>query len=475
MRKIQQYVQSRWEEFCKATLENKLSMIAFLSLCFFFFDCSFTGGGHYLAVGPLTPRVAAALIALLCSVPVLLKNIRKYIKNPIVLMVIVFAVYLGICAVRGYLAKNRMNVLLSDIKGFAWLFMVPVTMAILNSRARFTRVVNCVIVGSVLQACFVFVVNIVCTFVPDGIKIFYQPMIDTMIGTVSSVSGNIFRIFMKSSPYMILSCGVLLYRQVTRKKVNGWQLTMIAMILNALLLSFTRSVYGCIIVVFACVFMVVVILHRDAILRCIQMLLLILAITLSLVTVQELVLGGNYFHFALSRTFGTHVEESPIVELRGDILDLLNGGNFSAQSDDDNSDLTDQEAYIDITEKSDNLRAQTKAELKAIIARNPIFGSGLGASVPSRESGLDEYFYLDVLARMGIVGLILYVFPFAYVVIVGLKKRKELMVFHDGCGVVCGMVGFWAITWFNPWMNAVLGIACYALCTAIPQNLTDTE
>ena len=99
----------------------------------------------------------------------------------------------------------------------------------------------------------------------------------------------------------------------------------------------------------------------------------------------------------------------------------------------------------------------------------------MGASAPSRESGLDEYFYLDVLARMGIVGLVLYVLPFAYIVIVGLKKRKELTVFDDGCSAVCGMVGFWAITWFNPWMNAVLGIACYALCMTIPQNLTDTE
>jgi hypothetical protein len=40
---------------------------------------------------------------------------------------------------------------------------------------------------------------------------------------------------------------------------------------------------------------------------------------------------------------------------------------------------------------------------------------------------------------------------------------------------LCGMAGFWAITWFNPWMNAVLGIGMYALTCTVPAVLKKTQ
>ena len=37
--------------------------------------------------------------------------------------------------------------------------------------------------------------------------------------------------------------------------------------------------------------------------------------------------------------------------------------------------------------------------------------------------------------------------------------------------LLCGAMGFWAVTWFNPWMNAVLGIAIYALSCSVVEVL----
>ena len=34
--------------------------------------------------------------------------------------------------------------------------------------------------------------------------------------------------------------------------------------------------------------------------------------------------------------------------------------------------------------------------------------------------------------------------------------------------MVCGLCTFWIVTWFNPWMNAVLGIAWYAVTLSVP-------
>ena len=36
-----------------------------------------------------------------------------------------------------------------------------------------------------------------------------------------------------------------------------------------------------------------------------------------------------------------------------------------------------------------------------------------------------------------------------------------------------GLCTFWVVTWFNPWMNAVLGIAWYAVTLSVPQALEE--
>ncbi len=46
-----------------------------------------------------------------------------------------------------------------------------------------------------------------------------------------------------------------------------------------------------------------------------------------------------------------------------------------------------------------------------MISNNPIFGNGLGASINSREDGLVEYFYYDILNKMGVVGVVLFFLP----------------------------------------------------------------
>ena len=98
---------------------------------------------------------------------------------------------------------------------------------------------------------------------------------------------------------------------------------------------------------------------------------------------------------------------------------------------------------------------------------------GLGAAAASRDSGVDEYFYLDMLARTGIVGLLLYILPFGYVVVWCLRRRSLLRECPEGAAVVCGLCTFWIVTWFNPWMNAVLGIAWYAVTLSVPQALEE--
>lgn len=541
MNSLKHAMAAAWSDFRTGSAADKCDKLAFLCLCAFLFDCSFAGGGHYLSIGPLTPRMLFALLALVFSVPKLLKGFRRYITNPILLLFAAFLIYLVICAVRGYLAGNRMNVLTSDLKGFAWLFLVPVFVASVDTRARFDKLLSCIMGGAVMLSCIVLAVNCVCSFVTEGVLYFVEPFYRIQIGTVSNISYNIFRIFMNSCPYMIIACGIAVFRQVREKKIKVRYAAVIALCLCAVLLSFTRSVYGCAFVVAGCAVVAVICIYYKQLKKMAAFLAVTLAATAALVFVLEFTFDASYLNFALSRTFGIAPADSVAVQLRekwdglttapaqqatdaaqapaapteapaastealaapteaaltdellnaylndGDRFDeymfqQFPGENQLTVDEFREKELERQQLYMQLTSLSDSLRQQTQSELMALIKSSPVFGNGLGAHAPSRvtgsnpaSDGLDELFYLDVLARMGIVGLILYLLPFGYLAVYCVVHLKKLKTFPGGIAMLCGMLGFWAVTWFNPWMNAALGIAGYGLCCALPKVIRSEQ
>lgn len=432
-----------------------------------------TGGGHYLTLGPLTPRMLLGLAVLLLALPGMLGNLKEHLKNPLLLLFAVFLVYLLICAVRGIAAGNRQNVLLSDLKGFAWLFLVPVLVQTVREKARLAALLTVILAGAVTQAVLVLVINGVCTFTRSGIAVLYQPILDSRLGMLTRVSGRIFRIFLSSCPYLAVGCAIAVIRQGTHGKVRGQYVLCTALCLCAALLTFTRSVYGCIAVVAACVLGSFFFLFRGGMRAKWRQLAATAAATAALVFVLEFIFCAGYLNFAVSRTLGIPPAPSIAVQLRQALSKPEPA--FAPRRTVPEQELERQEAYLEQTQQSDALRELTQRQLLDLIRRNPVFGNGLGAHAPCREDGLDEYFYLDMLARTGAVGLILYLLPFGYIVYLCRKQRKALARTPDAVSVLCGMAGFWAITWFNPWMNAVLGIAMYALTCTVPAVLKKTQ
>lgn len=439
-----------------------------------------------MTIGSLTPRMLFGFFALLFSLPKLMRWFRGYITNPILLMFLAFLAYLAVCAVRGYLADNKMSVLLNDVKGFAWLLLVPVFIAAVDTRARFSKLLSCILVGAVIQAGIALYINTVCSTVSEGIMIFYHPIYNTQLGTVGNISGKIYRVFMRSCPYMVIACGIAFFRQVQAEKIRLRYVAAIGVCLCGILMSFTRSLYGCTAVVALCAIVAVVWFYRSKWKKMLKFGVITAVVTFCMVFAMEFMFSASYFNFALSRTIGTEPKQSLAVSLRNTWecykFEVMNGEQTPGKDlteeleQNQREELVEQQDYIDVTEESDNLRQVTMSELGALIRVNPVFGNGLGAFAPSRDTGknlpndgLDEYFYLDVLARMGMVGLVLYMLPFAYLMVICLKERRKLAAFPGGVAIICGTFGFWAITWFNPWMNAVLGITGYALCCTVPQ------
>lgn len=463
---LQNRILNMTEEFRRGTFTQRCSQLSFGVLCLFLLECSITGGGRYWEVGPVSVRILLGGLAAVLALPELFRHLGAYLKKPSIWLTLIFVAWLAFCAWLGIRSNNRMDVLITDVKGFMWLFLIPVFVAVVRSRDRLRTLLSWVLAGAVIQAALILAVNaaVVLSNNPEPLC---RWLTARSIGLVDIVSNKLVRVFFKSSPYMIVGCVVVLFRQARAPKLRWRYVLAVALLFNALLLSYTRSLYGALGLTAVLSITAVLILCPAGRKRVLAFLLAAVVCFGVLVTVQEFVLEGSYLSFAVSRTIGQEVPTSWASQLRGRIR-----GDISDDKPND-AEMDRQRSYIEVTEKSDQFRQETQDGLKDCIRRSPIIGCGLGAAAASRDSGVDEYFYLDMLARTGIVGLLLYMLPFGYVVLWCLRRRSLLRECPEGAAVVCGLCTFWVVTWFNPWMNAVLGIAWYAVTLSVPQALEE--
>ena len=463
---LQNRILNMTEEFRRGTFTQRCSQLSFGVLCLFLLECSITGGGRYWEVGPVSVRILLGGLAAVLALPELFRHLGAYLKKPSIWLTLIFVVWLAFCAWLGIRSNNRMDVLITDVKGFMWLFLIPVFVAVVRSRDRLRTLLSWVLAGAVIQAAVILAVN-AAVVLSDNPEPLCRWLTARSVGLVDIVSDKLVRVFFKSSPYMIVGCVVVLFRQARAPKLRWRYVLAVALLFNALLLSYTRSLYGALGLTAVLSITAVLILCPAGRKRVLAFLLAAVVCFGVLVTVQEFVLEGSYLSFAVSRTIGQEVPTSWASQLRGRIR-----GDISDDKPND-AEMDRQRSYIEVTEKSDRFRQETQDGLKDCIRRSPIIGCGLGAAAASRDSGVDEYFYLDMLARTGIVGLLLYILPFGYVVLWCLRRRSLLRECPEGVAVVCGLCTFWIVTWFNPWMNAVLGIAWYAVTLSVPQALEE--
>ena len=463
---LQNRILNMTEEFRRGTFTQRCSQLSFGVLCLFLLECSITGGGRYWEVGPVSVRILLGGLAAVLALPELFRHLGAYLKKPSIWLTLIFVAWLAFCAWLGIRSNNRMDVLITDVKGFMWLFLIPVFVVVVRSRDRLRTLLSWVLAGAVIQAALILAVN-AAVVLSDNPEPLCRWLTARSVGLVDIVSNKLVRVFFKSSPYMIVGCVVVLFRQARAPKLRWRYVLAVALLFNALLLSYTRSLYGALGLTAVLSITAVLILCPAGRKRVLAFLLAAVVCFGVLVTVQEFVLEGSYLSFAVSRTIGQEVPTSWASQLRGRIR-----GDISDDKPND-AEMDRQRSYIEVTEKSDRFRQETQDGLKDCIRRSPIIGCGLGAAAASRDSGVDEYFYLDMLARTGIVGLVLYILPFGYVVLWCLRRRSLLRECPEGAAVVCGLCTFWVVTWFNPWMNAVLGIAWYAVTLSVPQALEE--
>ena len=259
---------------------------------------------------------------------------------------------------------------------------------------------------------------------------------------------------------MVVGCVFMLYFQIKNKKMNWFYVIGTGLCLAALLLSFTRSTYGAAFVALALAAGLYLMTVSHISRKLLSHLSLTLVTIFLVVALQQSFFKANYISFAFARTLSINIATKD-----GD----GNGESSELEDIKDALKRKQEQSYIDRTKESDNnIRATTLADLSVMISHNPVFGNGLGAAISSRDDGLVEYFYYDILNKMGIVGLLLYYFPIGYMgfQLIQAKKRKDTEWSLILIGCFCGLTAFIAATYFNPYMNASIGISCYSICIA---------
>ena len=238
---------------------------------------------------------------------------------------------------------------------------------------------------------------------------------------------------------MMVACVIFLGRQMKRERFSIKYAVLFLLNFIALFFTYTRSMY---LTLFAGLVLALIVLCRQyPVRRVILRTLLLAGIFLVSMTAEDLILRQGSFQYAMARCF--HVDLNAVIPYPHTWTDT---GPIDME---------------DITENTNATREQTVRELKERIRTSPLIGHGLGAVVPSRD-GQDEYFYHDVLMRCGVIGLLLYLAPAGLALIQLIKSRRTLKEGEEPL-IFAGLVCFLIATYYNPWMNAAVGISWYAL------------
>lgn len=454
---------------------KKLEKLCFAMICILMADCCLFGAGRFIEIGSLGFRMVLLAVVLVMAIPSMLMKWKTLLKNRFAQLVLFFLAWLIFSAVWGVVADNSRTHIISDLKGFAYLAFLPVALSVLTTKERLITLMK-VMMYSCAALAVVGVVSLVAyvwfpTTLFQAIFNLFAAKDGNSYGVVAytAISDKILRVFFYSGLYLICGCAFSIYYQVTSRGRFRWHYALITgLCLFTLLLTFTRSVYLAVFIAAAFVLAVFFIkstkAERKKLFAQISVGVLLVLVLLVIFGVST---GSNYFRYALSRvavTFADDTQEPPSESVvpTESTDELATTEPIVTEPIDKPSE---GDSYNAATLASDELRAMTVVEMKENIKKSPIIGNGLGVALKCRDDGYGEYFYLDMISKTGVVGLLLYMAPLIYMLVLLLADRSMEKKNKQLAGVwVSSLLGFCTYSYFNPYMNAALGVLYYC-CT----------
>lgn len=435
------------------TIKRAMEMITYISLFLYMFDVVLLGTGELTKNFGIPSRMIFFGISVLAAVVLILLDLKKYLNNKYLISVLVFMVVIFIAAIRGFVGKQNTTILLSDFKGFLNFLIVFPMMAVMYKKNRVISFLKmlCLSLGVVS------VLGIILAFylqMPLEIRHWAYDFFDGYnICMITELTGRVTRIFFNSGSRLFFAGFALsiVFSLIENKRKIIW-IFIASLDIFGVFISYTRSGYLAFAIGIFAFVVLILLFYRDffkplAIRAC-----FVAGIVVVLIGTVSVAEKANLVDVAINRCLfaGAEIED--------------NDTNVDKPSDNKNDKLTNEKAEI----QNLDIREQRKTLAIENIKKHPFLGGGLGVSNDIND-GFIEYFYLDILSKIGFIGFIIFIIPFLFSAFDTIILRdvfcKEQRLLALAAQLGCLFV--FVISYFNPCLNSSVGLFMYSLALVL--------
>lgn len=443
------------------TIKRAMEMITYISLVLYMFDVVLLGTGELTKNFGIPSRMIFFGISVLAAVVLILLDLKKYLNNKYLISVLVFMVVIFIAAIRGFVGKQNTTILLSDFKGFLNFLIVFPMMAVMYKKNRVISFLKmlCLSLGvvSVLGIILAFYLQMPLEMRHEAYDFFdgYN------ICMITELTGKVTRIFFNSGSRLFFAGFALsiVFSLIENKRKFIW-IFIASLDIFGMFISYTRSGYLAFAIGIFAFVVLILLFYRDffkplAIRAC-----FVGGIVVVLIGTVSVAEKANLVNVAINRCLfaGAEIEDTDTnVEKPSDNKNNKNDKN-------NKNELTNEKAEI----QNLAIREQRKTLALENIKKHPFFGGGLGVSNDIND-GFIEYFYLDILSKIGFIGFIIFIIPFLFSIFDTIILRdvfcKEQRLLALAAQLGCLFV--FVISYFNPCLNSSVGLFMYSLALVL--------
>lgn len=441
------------------TIKRAMEMITYISLFLYMFDVVLLGTGELTKNFGIPSRMIFFGISVLAAVVLILLDLKKYLNNEYLISVLVFMVVIFIAAIRGFVGKQNTTILLSDFKGFLNFLIVFPMMAVMYKKNRVISFLKmlCLSLGVVS------VLGIILAFylqMPLEIRHWAYDFFDGYnICMITELTGRVTRIFFNSGSRLFFAGFALsiVFSLIENKRKIIW-IFIASLDIFGVFISYTRSGYLAFAIGIFAFVVLILLFYRDffkplAIRAC-----FVAGIVVVLIGTVSVAEKANLVDVAINRCLfaGAEIED--------------NDTNVDKPSDNKNDKNNKNDKLTNEKAEIQNLAIREQRKTLAIenIKKHPFLGGGLGVSNDIND-GFIEYFYLDILSKIGFIGFIIFIIPFLFSAFDTIILRdvfcKEQRLLALAAQLGCLFV--FVISYFNPCLNSSVGLFMYSLALVL--------
>lgn len=434
-----------------------LDNLLYLAVSLYMLDVILLGTGDLIRIGGISSRIIFFFVAMVLCIPAVLKNFKVYVKSPAVWAVGAYMAIIFIAMIVGFVNGNHRVILISDVKGYLnFLIVIPMTY-ILSNKERIMKLFQ-IMVNSIFAVSIIGIILSYYQFFPQAVqKGIYKFVHDIGFAAIAGLTENATRIFMHSGTRMfalglLLSFALFLIEK-DKKKLRYLQMTAC---LVTTFMSYARALYVGLIIAVVVLLVFVVLFYKDYLEITLRSYVIVCVCAVVMILAVGITQQSNLFKIAISRCLVAVDTEGQAGTDSDNNNDSNNGNNSNT-----NKPMLDN---IDSEVESLEIRAIRKEMATKNFLKSPVFGNGLGVvNDPNKEH--IEYFYLDLLSKMGIIGLVLFFLPAGVALynILRLRDKYESEQRILSLVIWCDWLFLAFISYFNPCMNTAIGLMIYAL------------